>query len=206
MDWFEFTSALIENFAWPILVGTLAFVFREPIAELIGRVRSYEGLGQKFTFGFRLAEAEDSVDEALKSIEPAKAMQAEAKLVDATPLAREAEANPSFVVLRSWEQLSGALADLVGSAMDPDEVGPKYAHSNPAAFLPKLVGRKIVDSGFVKAVSELRSLRNRVAHGHYNPTAGEAIAYLESANELAGAAIALANFHVESHQRSRGGR
>lgn len=31
---------------------------------------------------------------------------------------------------------------------------------------------------------ELRQLRNQVAHGQHNPTSGEAVAYVESTEEL----------------------
>jgi hypothetical protein len=72
-----------------------------------------------------------------------------------------------------------ALADLARAA--------KLERENiirPVAYMADLRRLDLVNDEFVKAVSELRDLRNRVAHGAHNPTPGEAVAYAESAQVL----------------------
>ena len=41
---------------------------------------------------------------------------------------------------------------------------------------------------------ELRELRNNVAYGQHNPTAGEALTYLQSAQELMGTAAQVSGY------------
>ena len=179
MNGLQFTSTLVGDLSWPIVVSAAIIIFRKPIAEVIGRVRSYEGLGQKLTFGDRLENAEQSVDAAAKNAEIERGGGEGQKKVDLSPLAREAEANPSFVVIQSWEQLSGALDDLIGAASPGRRPGPSVS------LLPGLQKQGLVDDKFVTAVRELRDLRNLVAHGRHNPTPGEAVAYADSVQTLA---------------------
>ena len=55
-------ASLIASLTWPAVVAGAIILFRKPLAELLGRVKSYEGLGQKVTFGERLAEAATSLE------------------------------------------------------------------------------------------------------------------------------------------------
>jgi hypothetical protein len=189
MNNLEFVSTLIGTLVWPLVVVSAVVLFRKPLAELIGRVRSYEGLGQKLTFGEELAGAEVSVNEAVESIKIDTKETDSQIAAEPSPLVREAEANPSFVVIQAWEQLSAALEDLVGTA-EPDRV----PRGTPVGWLPDLQRRQLVSPDFVRAVRELRDLRNKVAHGQHNPTPGEAVAYAESAQVLTATARLMADF------------
>lgn len=186
MNGLEFTSTLLTHLFWPLVVAGAIWLFRKPLSELIGRVRRYEGLGQKLEFGERLAEAEDSVGKAVQETHTAS----ERAEIKPSPLVREAEENPSYVVLQAWEQLSGAIADLAGVAL-PEPTG--RARQNSAQSLPDLRRREIVTADVVNAVTELRNLRNQVAHGQSKPTPGEAVAYAESAQALTKAVWNIAN-------------
>jgi len=191
----EFTSTLIgQLLSWPIAVVILVFALRKPIAELLSKLREYEGMGQKLSFGDRLAQAEDSVEKAAGSIEqpPGKQLESPAEQKESdesSALIREAEANPSYVLLTSWERLNGAIDDLLGSVRSGTREG--FGRSVITQF-SDLRKSKFVKDDFLRAVAELRELRNRVAHGQHNPSPGEALAYAESAEELRRAAHALA--------------
>jgi hypothetical protein len=195
MTGMEFASTLITHLLWPLVVAGALVFFRKPLTELVSRVRHYEGLGQSVDFGPGLAEAEDSVDKAVEGVQ-APENQAE---IEPSPLVREAEANPSFVVLQAWEQLSGAIADIVGAAL-PGRTGSR----NVAAALNELRKRELVSSDFANAVTELRVLRNQVAHGQSKPTPGEAVAYTESAQVLAVIARNIANLIMNPPLMSSG--
>jgi len=208
MNGLSFASSVITALLWPLVVAIAIIVFRRPLSELIGRIKSYEGLGQKFTFGDKLADAEKAVGKAVESakeagavnsvkeasagdaVESAKeAVKAEAVQkpptekrieVQPNPLSQDAEANPSFVVLRSWDQLESALNDL------NETVFPGSRRTtNVPSLINRLLGRELITREFAKATLELRDLRNRVAHGRHNPTPGEAVAYAESVQKLA---------------------
>jgi hypothetical protein len=195
----EFVSSLVGHLlSWPVLVAVVVYIFRIPLRDLIGRIRSYEGLGQKINFGEQLAEAEDSVDQAIETITSDESATGDREEPAESPLARDAETNPSFVIISSWERLNGALADLVGTTTDDRT---RASGRSPASALPELERRNVVNNAYTRAVFELRTLRNRVAHGQHNPTAGEAVTYAESAEELRRAAHVLANLYVQRQQR-----
>jgi hypothetical protein len=181
MNGFQFASSLVTGLAWPLVVIVLVVLFRKHLADLIGRIKSYKGLGHELTFGDRLADAENSVEEAARNLPVDKD---EPKLIEvgSNPLMREAEANPSFVVISSWEQVFSAINDLVRAAL-----GDKHVHG-PRGFtvsaLRQLQENGLVSPEFVTATDDLADLRNKVAHGQHNPTPGEAITYARSAQVL----------------------
>ena len=206
MNNLEFVASVVGSLAIPVTILVALLIFRGPLTELLGRIISYEGLGQKVNFGQKLAGAEKSViravaqsqesvgrpqlggadteqtgaDQALWKITSAEQNPHDIDLRKAglIELAELATSNPSFVVIKAWEDLEAALMYLV------KEVFPGTREVNPLRRLPDLVKERYVDDSVVSAVRELRDLRNNVAHGQHNPTAGEAITYLESAREL----------------------
>jgi hypothetical protein len=54
----------------------------------------------------------------------------------------------------------------------------------PAQMMGVLAGRGLVPITVIRVIEGLRRLRNKVAHGDHNPTAGEAIIYVISAREV----------------------
>jgi hypothetical protein len=181
MNWLQFASSLISSLAWPLVVIILVVIFRRQLAHLIGRIKSYKGMGQELTFGDRLADAENSVEEAVSTDTTGKTDPEQADEIEPNPLALEAEANPSFVVIRSYEQVASALSDLAGAA--PQKVNPELRRM-PAVVLRELQKSGLISAEMARAVNELRYLRNSVAHGKHNPTPGEAITYAESAQSI----------------------
>jgi hypothetical protein len=190
MNGLQFASSLIASLSWSLVVIILVVVFRPHLGELIGRIRSYKGLGQEVTFGDRLADAENSVEEAVRSVPVNETDPKQIEKSEPSPLSRDAEANPSFVVIRAWEQVVDAVNALA-------EIAFPGRHSRSRGFstslLVDLQRAELVSPQFVSAASELRDLRNRVAHGMHNPTPGEAVAYAESANSLSAGALTLSD-------------
>jgi hypothetical protein len=203
MNGLQFFSSLIADLAWPVVVVILALVFRKHIAGLIGRIKSYKGLGQELTFGDRLADAENSVEEAARSVPINETDPRQIDKSEPSPLARDAEANPSFVVIRAWEQVVDAVNALA-------EIGMPGKYSRSPGFstslLRDLQRAELVGPEFVTATFELRDLRNKVAHGMHNPTPGEAVAYAESANSLSVTALITSDFMLRNRQTAAGAR
>jgi len=205
MNNLAFIASVVGSLAVPVTVLVVMLVFRGPLAELLGRIISYEGLGQKVNFGQKLADAEKSVSEAVAqaqqstgqtqlSTADAEKVAGSALLKITSPernphdidlrraglveLAELATSNPSFVVIKAWEELEATLSELVEAAF------PNARLVSPSLALPDLIKKQHVDTSFADAVRELRGLRNDVAHGQHNPTAGEAVTYQESARDL----------------------
>lgn len=177
MSTLEIAASLVGSLTWPAVVLVVVVIFRSPLSDLIGRIKSYKGLGQEVTFGDRLAGAEASVEDALLHSRIAGADARERLAAEPSPLVREAEGNPSFVVIRSWELMLDALADLFAAAFP----GEDKRRTQPIGDLQR---SKVVPPEYVTAIRELRDLRNRVAHGQHNPTPGEAVAFAESVTGL----------------------
>ena len=206
MNNLAFIASVVGSLAIPVTVLVALLIFRAPLAELLGRIVSYEGLGQKVNFGQKLAGVEKSVSKAVAQAQETvertqpggtdaeQPLVAHGKWVDKSTeknpqdidlqragfigLAALAPSNPSFVVIRAWDDLETALRKTV------EIVFPDTKEVNPLHRLPDLIREGHVDESFVNAVLELRDLRNNVAHGQHNPTAGEAVTYLESTQEL----------------------
>ena len=206
MNNLAFIASVVGSLAVPVTILVTLLVFRGPLGELLGRIISYEGLGQKVNFGQKLAGAEKSVSEAVAQAQESvgrtqlsaadtEKMAADRALRKITSternpddidlrraglveLAELATSNPSFVVIKAWEELEAALMELV------EEAFPGARLVSPSLALPDLIKERHVNTSFANAVRELRGLRNDVAHGQHNPTAGEAVTYQESAREL----------------------
>jgi hypothetical protein len=173
----QFAASVVASLSWPLVVLAALMTFRRPLSDLIGRVVTYKGLGHEVTFGDRLAAAESSVEDALsrssaESFDSGRPPEGELGLS-----VREVGRNPSFVIIRAWEQVQDALAEVFSSVFPGEK-----RRTQPLSDLER---KGIASPQYFTAVRALRELRNSVAHGNANPTAGEAIAYAESAGELA---------------------
>lgn len=216
MNNLAFIASVVGSLAIPATVVTALVIFRRSLVDLISRVSTYEGLGQKVQFGQKLADAEVTVSDAVARVhpkEPAAPRSVNNQQEDAPQsssqgknsenadpfrlgLGTVAAANPSFTIIKAWEELSESLADLIRQ-LDPNAPDSrKFRYLRNPVFGIRLLGEEgKVDESFARAAQELYDLRNRVAHGRNNPTAGEAVAYAESARQLRFSAIALTGFH-----------
>lgn len=199
MNDLAFIASVVGSLAIPVTVVTALVVFRKPLTGLIGRVSTYEGLGQKVQFGEDLAGAEKSVSEAVVHApeEVKKVTEAEddaalrqitskqEPLIDfdvrrlkRVQLGEIASANPSYAIIKSWEELSDTIIGLAELAFPGMRLG------GLTSALIYLADKKVVSAYFAKAASELLELRDRVAHGEHDPTAGQAITYVQSVLQL----------------------
>lgn len=161
------------------------------------------GPAGKFDFGKGLDAAERSASQAASSVEGEGALHSSngdsstsprsraTQDAEATSLAREAGANPAFAILTSWERLTAALLDLAGARLDL-QANARPPMRTGVDALQRLRTARLIDDNFYEAATQLRQLRDRVAHGQHNPTPGEAVAYVETGEELRRTAHALA--------------
>lgn len=179
MSWKEFTASVIGDLAWPATLVVVVIIFRGRFGDLIGRVTDWEGLGQKVSFGKKLAEAEAKADDLKAAAQDSLPDPLDDELRE---LARESEENPSFVLLASWERVMGAVADLVGAWSQAGIPPPKTR--SPGAELAWIRKNHALTEGVQETIGSLRQLRNAVAHGQHRPLPGEAVTYAEIAGEV----------------------
>jgi hypothetical protein len=141
MNNLAFVASMVGSLAIPVTILVALLIFRGPLTELLGRIISYEGLGQKVNFGQKLAGAEKSVIKAVAQAQESVGLpqlggaDAEQTVADHAlwkitsteqnrhdidlrkagliELAELATSNPSFVVIKGWEDLEAALMRLV---------------------------------------------------------------------------------------------
>jgi hypothetical protein len=58
-------ASLVGSLVWPALVAAALIGFREPLKDLIGRLKSAKVAGQEFEFGPNLRDAEEKADAAI---------------------------------------------------------------------------------------------------------------------------------------------
>lgn len=178
MDWLEAVSSWIGSLAWPVAVIVLAVLLKTPLSTALATLRHIEAPGVKADFGAVVADAEDR-SESLKDSLPADVPASAA--VEPDEGRHHAPAHdPSGVIIRAWQYLN-------------DEV-IKYARvsgllregqSRSVRFLiHSFQVNDLLDRDATITLLELRDLRNRVAHGAHVPTAGEAITYKTTAENV----------------------
>jgi hypothetical protein len=214
-------ASLVASLAWPALVAGLVICFREPLRKLIGRIRAAEIAGSRFEFGHELSAAEAKTDQAVSDvtaisgsvdgvIPPSESLltkqppikrpltpsqQAEWAHRRMSELALVTEANPSFAIIRAWEDLADLLFDYASAVLKERPPGTR----NPWWFLPVMRDSGDLTPSYVEAVRGLQNLRNKVAHGDHQPTPGEAVTYVDTASKLASVAALQLGQYVESH-------
>lgn len=92
MSALEFAASQVASLCWPAVILGAMIIFRQPLSELIGRIiKTYKSWGQEVTFGERLAAAESSVEEALKTSKANIGQTERLEAIEPSPLVREAE-------------------------------------------------------------------------------------------------------------------
>lgn len=180
VEWTEFVAALVGHLAWPATVVVLSILFRGVLSARLRSLLHFKGAGLEATFGNELAATEQSVGELLDA--------AGVPIEDPSTPRPESDGrfDPSGMIIRSWEGIVPMLDDL--RLRTPSSGRPTR---NVTAMLNQLRRDGVIGSGLVETISRLYELRNAVAHGKHEPTAGEALSYQESAKELAGYLIHL---------------
>lgn len=201
MSHLSFIASLVASLSWPVVVIVAIVLFRKSLSELILRVRSYKGMGQELEFGERLAVAEESAKLALESVPESVESKEQESLeeLETGPrlLIREAESNPSYAVIRAWEELESVLANLAGVVL-PRRIARRGGTARLLADLE--TSDTFLTKQYYDAVREHRDLRNRVAHGQNKPSPGEAIAYVQSIDELTAAARYSIDFSLKQRK------
>jgi hypothetical protein len=207
--WPEIVGLLRAVLVWPVAAVVIVLILRNSLKALLGRLLSYEGMGQKLTFDNHLALAEEATEMALPPGVVPESPEPESNGGGPAPHARGAErvrspakgdsrslgkekAFPrvrlwarkrlsSTLVLTAWEKLSSEIM-LVAMDLDPT-FGRKWSTPRGQA-LDRLVTLGVVTSSFSDAVGELRAARNQVAHDGYEPTSSAGRAYSTMVRDL----------------------
>ena len=195
MNWEKITLAVIQHaLSWPALVLVVVLVFRKPLAALLGRVSSYEGMGQKVTFGEELAEVEAEVDALVQEAVARDELDAPDREQEIGQDRSAAEGLRAFgasgAVIHAWGTIERAMSKLVVGDYVSSRLLDQFRQPSmvlgwgPARLAGPLIQVGILPVTLGPVLDDLGKLRNKVAHGLHNPTDGEAITFSRTAAEV----------------------
>lgn len=167
MDWMQFTIALIDKLIWPLVLVFAVINLKRPLAKLIPLAKKLKFKDLELEFG-----------QGLKAVtEQAEGVFPELKTDKKTLLIASANNLPNSAVLETWEQVDLAAEQLIKSHCDNITLdkNTRYKHIENI-----LISEALINTKQGKLFSELRQLRNRVAHAvNYEVAKAEAIQYIE---------------------------
>ena len=158
MDLLTFISQIISAVIWPVVVIYLALQFKDPLSELLLKLSRIKHKDTVVDFGKQMDDLkEEAKAEGLSS----KVDKAEAVSEKENELMTVASIAPSTAILQTWGEVEGAVVKLIQSK------GICYSNKGAAPYLALqnlLLDHKLLENKKIKIYSDLRTLRNKVAH------------------------------------------
>lgn len=167
MDGMQFVVALLDKVAWPVVVLLCFFALRKPLSGLIPQASRLRYKDFELEFGKELkAAAENAVGAFPELKQDKKAL-----------LIASADHMPSSAILEAWLAVCEAAELLIKSRKVEVEFDGANRYKQMEGVL---VAENLIDSGKARLFSELRQLRNKVAHApNFDVGKAEAIQYIE---------------------------
>ena len=190
MDWKQFIAELISSIAWPAVVITVIFMFKNELVKIVRRLAHLKYKDLELDFEKVKQHAEELHLETARettTIESPVLTSLEDQILDA------AERAPSAAILLAWSGLETAIAAAVSRlAISPDP--PSYR--SPMHNIDMLAKHGRLSKKHQKLLHEMRMLRNKVAHEQdamLSISLDQAMNYAETAIDLIK--------HFEGYQR-----
>ncbi|MGS0691378.1 hypothetical protein [Shewanella sp. 30m-9] len=167
MSWMQFTIELIDKLIWPTMLVFAVVSLKRPISTLIPLAKKLKFKDLEVEFG-----------QGLKAVtQQAEGVFPELKTDKKTRLIASANHLPNSAIIEAWEQVDLAAELLIKSHCDNITLdkNTRYKHIENI-----LISEQLINTKQGKLFSELRQLRNKVAHAvSYEVGKAEAIQYIE---------------------------
>ncbi len=167
MSWMEFTIALLDKLVWPAVLVFAVMSLKRPLAKLIPLAKKLKFKDLELEFG-----------QGLKAVtQQAEGVFPELKTDNKTLLIASATHLPNSAIIEAWEQVDLTAERLIKSHCNNITLdkNTRYKHIENI-----LISEQLINTKQGKLFSELRQLRNRVAHAvGYEVGKAEAIQYIE---------------------------
>ncbi|MFP3798447.1 hypothetical protein [Paraburkholderia sp. SIMBA_027] len=183
MDFFTFVSKAIEALAWPGVVLYLILKFHDRFESLLGRLTKATLPGGISTeFATDLERAAKVVDEIP---EPERTVINEIDRTATTETdTRILTTNPSGVIMEMWQKVLGQAKELLDSSGAHQNLSSNKRPIPPQTLFRTLQEQNLVTPEEMKLVTELRSIRNAVAHSQTQASPDDADRYRAFAEKL----------------------
>lgn len=151
MDWMQFTIELIDKLAWPLVLVFAVISLKRPLSKLIPLAKKLKFKDLELEFGQELK----AVTQEAEGIFP------ELKDSNRNILIMSASQLPNSAVIEAWEAVDLAAEKLIHSRCSNITLdkNTRYKHIENI-----LISEQLINTKQGKLFSELRQLRNKVAH------------------------------------------
>ncbi|ACJ31276.1 Conserved hypothetical protein [Shewanella piezotolerans WP3] len=167
MDWMQFTIELIDKLAWPLVLVFAVISLKRPLSKLIPLAKKLKFKDLELEFGQELK----AVTQEAEGIFP------ELKDSNRNILIMSASQLPNSAVIEAWEAVDLAAEKLIHSRCSNITLdkNTRYKHIENI-----LISEQLINTKQGKLFSELRQLRNKVAHAvGYEVDKVQAVQYIE---------------------------
>jgi len=156
MDYLSFIAAIVDSLAWPLAVFGTAYLFRDKLTKVLGRVKRIKHNDTEIDFDREMAEVSKEAQETL----PATISSMDQSNFKSKKLA---ELSPRGAILEAWLEVEGALYQMaLRYGMPADE----SRSINLQLLRLKLSDHNPVGKGTYEMLEKLRRLRNEAVHLH----------------------------------------
>jgi hypothetical protein len=144
--------AYFQTLAWPTVAIAGFLIFRKPIGNLIPQIEEVSAGGASVKFTKAVAklsnEASSLAERVIEKAPASPQLPSPPQIVD-----------PTALFLAAYGQLENSARDAAPTA------GIKYPNPNPVQVLRRLAEKGMIPKETVLVASQLRDIRNEVAHG-----------------------------------------
>lgn len=158
MDWLQFFSSVISSIAWPAAVVGLAYLMRNPLANLLPLIRTLKYKDLQIDIGEQLEAVKEQVGEESD-----------------TPAAPAEEPPLSFKALALADPRAAVLSAWIPVETELNEISEKLGLNNrrsPLMLIDALRREGVVDILTFETLDKLRRIRNSAVHA-----AGESVSF-----------------------------
>ena len=160
MDILQFISSVIASLSWPIATIILVLILRKPLKYLISSLGKFKY--KDLEFEFRNLQA---IGKSIPKLDKSKEIPRNERIFYSSlemQVADIAPRSPESAILICWTALEVAIHETVARlAISPDSPSYRSAMHN----IDCLKQYSKLDMNSLMAITALRDLRNRVAHG-----------------------------------------
>jgi hypothetical protein len=167
MNWMEFTVQVFDKLAWPVVILICVFSLKRPISKLIPLAKKLKFKDLEVEFGQELKAITQKAEGAFPEL----------KYDKKSLLIAAANNLPNSAVIQAWEAVDVAAEALIRAKNINIELDLNTRYKHIESILLK---QGFINTKQEKLFSELRQLRNKVAHAvGYEIGKVEAIQYIE---------------------------
>lgn len=180
-------AQIIKAFAWPAALAIIAILFRKPIRLLLESISEakWSGAGLEVSIKRNLADTRRLVEQIPPQVEqaPEQLIQVPEQPAPPTPepsdpvneLIQLAQFSPRAAIMEAWLRVEAAGSEFANKVRPPQSTTlHRRAH-----FVEVLRRSERVPSQIIRAIQNLREIRNKVAHeSTYEPSIDDAEEYV----------------------------